>query len=80
MSSTTIEFKFLRGVREDIEQEDEVESYLRWVATHPNASDIGEEPEEWEYDDDGLFTSIFSDVFQKIVNIYRKARKNFGNI
>ena len=56
VSKITIELKFLRGVRDDIEQEDEVESYLRWVATHPNASVLGEEPEEWEYDDDGLFT------------------------
>ena len=41
-----------RGVRDDIEEEDELESYMRYMEENPNAGVVDDE--EWiEYDADG---------------------------
>ncbi|VDK45975.1 unnamed protein product, partial [Dibothriocephalus latus] len=40
----------MRGVRDDIEQEDEMETYLRFMEENPNVGVTGEEDEIYEYD------------------------------
>lgn len=42
-----------RGVRDDIEQEDEMEAYLRYMEENPNAGRLGDDDEEYEYDEEG---------------------------
>ena len=46
-----------RGVRDDIDKEDDQESYFRWLEENPNAglpiTDEDEEDRELQYDDDG---------------------------
>lgn len=45
---------FIRGVRDDIEQEDEIESYLRFMEENPHLGLPGDDEEEvYEYDADG---------------------------
>ena len=45
---------FLRGVRDDIDQEDDEESYYRYLEENPTAGLIGDEEElDVEYDADG---------------------------
>ncbi len=46
--------RFLRrNVRDDIEQEDEMEAYLRFMEENPNVGLIGDEEEIYEYDAEG---------------------------
>ncbi|VDL97422.1 unnamed protein product [Schistocephalus solidus] len=42
-----------RGVRDDIEQEDEMEAYLRFMEENPNVGLTGDEEEVYEYDAEG---------------------------
>jgi len=48
---------FWRGTRDDIEQEDDQESYFKWLEEHPNeAAQLqaeNEDENEIDYDDDG---------------------------
>lgn len=45
---------FLRGVRDDIENEDDEESYYRYIEENPNAgADKDDSDIELEYDEDG---------------------------
>lgn len=42
-----------KGVRDDIEKEDEMEEYLRYMEENPNAGLIADEEDDVEYDSDG---------------------------
>uniref|UniRef100_A0A0X3P7G9 RNA helicase n=2 Tax=Schistocephalus solidus TaxID=70667 RepID=A0A0X3P7G9_SCHSO len=42
-----------KGVRDDIEQEDEMEAYLRFMEENPNVGLTGDEEEVYEYDAEG---------------------------
>ncbi|XP_059811767.1 ATP-dependent RNA helicase DDX42 [Hypanus sabinus] len=47
------EKKNAKGIRDDIEEEDDHEAYFRYMAENPNAGVIQEEEEEIDYDSDG---------------------------
>lgn len=44
---------FHRGTRDDIDNEDEQESYFRYMEENPNAGVINEEEDIIDYDSDG---------------------------
>lgn len=47
-----------RNVRDDIEQEDEMEAYLRFMEENPNVGVVGDEDEIYEYDEEGNVISM----------------------
>ncbi|XP_048470338.1 ATP-dependent RNA helicase DDX42 [Rhincodon typus] len=47
------EKKNAKGIRDDIEEEDDHEAYFRYMAENPNAGVIQEEEDDIEYDSDG---------------------------
>ena len=49
---------FHRNVRDDIEQEDEMEAYLRFMEENPNVGVTGDEDEIYEYDEEGNVIAI----------------------
>ena len=42
-----------RNVRDDIEEEDEQESYFRYMEENPNAGVVADDDEIIDYDEDG---------------------------
>ncbi|XP_072342995.1 ATP-dependent RNA helicase DDX42-like isoform X2 [Scyliorhinus torazame] len=48
-----VEKKNAKGIRDDIEEEDDHEAYFRYMAENPNAGVIQEEEDDIEYDSDG---------------------------
>ncbi|CDS42068.1 ATP dependent RNA helicase DDX42 [Echinococcus multilocularis] len=50
--------KTKRNVRDDIEQEDEMEAYLRFMEENPNVGVFGDEDEIYEYDEEGNVISM----------------------
>jgi ATP-dependent RNA helicase DDX42 len=57
------EWNLFRGTRDDIDEEDDQESYFRWLEENPNAglpiADDDDEDRELQYDDDGIFRIDF---------------------
>ena len=53
-----------RGVREDIDKEDDQESYFRWLEENPTAglpiADEDDDDRELQYDDDGMLPPLRS--------------------
>lgn len=53
---------WFRGTRDDIEKEDDQESYFRWLEENPTAglpiADDDDEDRELQYDDDGINSSL----------------------
>lgn len=49
---------YCRNVRDDIEQEDTIESYLRFMEENPNIGVVGDEEEIYEYDEEGNIVSV----------------------
>ncbi|KAM7537394.1 hypothetical protein Aperf_G00000074743 [Anoplocephala perfoliata] len=47
-----------RNVRDDIEEEDTIESYLRFMEENPNVGVVGDEEDIYEYDEEGNIVSI----------------------
>ncbi|VUZ51914.1 unnamed protein product [Hymenolepis diminuta] len=75
--------KFKKNVRDDIEQEDTIESYLRFMEENPNVGVIGDEEEIYEYDAEGNIVSIekkpidpLSPIDHSLIN-YAPFTKNF---
>lgn len=57
-----------RGIREDIDKEDDQESYFRWLEENPTAGlpieDDDDEDRELQYDDDGIPLRLLFSFFQ----------------
>lgn len=45
--------QWCRGVRDDIDKEDEMEEYLRYMEENPMAGVIQDEEDDMQYDSDG---------------------------
>ncbi|VDD75390.1 unnamed protein product [Mesocestoides corti] len=74
---------WFRNVRDDIEQEDEMEAYLRFMEENPTVGLVGDEEEIYEYDAEGNIIATekktidpLPPVDHSLVN-YAKFTKNF---